>query len=176
MQPLITDLQSPSSLALASKAGKLYWLERPHGKLRRASIEGTQVEDVLTGLVDPWALAVMESLEDAAEILVPIEKYSWTDEGEMIKVYIIESSNAAAIAAAGDGSQSRLQVDFQQRSFTLMVRPQDGASFQLRLLGLLHQVVPEKCKVRLSPGKRITLSLAKKDPKVTWTALCNRNG
>ena len=27
------------------------------------------------------------------------------------------------------------------------VRPQDGASFQLRLLGLLHQVVPEKCKV-----------------------------
>ena len=28
----------------------------------------------------------------------------------MIKVYIIESSNAAAIAAAGDGSQSRLQV------------------------------------------------------------------
>ena len=30
--------------------------------------------------------------------------------GEMIKVYIIESSNAAAIAAAGDGSQSRLQV------------------------------------------------------------------
>ena len=28
-----------------------------------------------------------------------------------------------------------------------MVRPQDGASFQLRLLGLLHQVVPEKCKV-----------------------------
>eukprot|EP00434_Breviolum_minutum_P009105 symbB.v1.2.008020.t1/scaffold498.1/size458234/12 len=81
----------------------------------------------------------------------------------MIKVYIIESSNAAAIAAAGDGSQSRLQVDFQQRSFTLTVRPQDGASFQLRLLGLLHQVVPEKCKVRLSPGKRITLSLAKKD-------------
>ena len=31
--------------------------------------------------------------------------------GEMIKVYIIESSNAAAIAAAGDGSQSRLQVE-----------------------------------------------------------------
>lgn len=29
----------------------------------------------------------------------------------MIKVYIIESSNAAAIAAAGDGSQSRLQVE-----------------------------------------------------------------
>ena len=28
----------------------------------------------------------------------------------MIKVYIIESSNAAAIAAAGDGSQSRLQA------------------------------------------------------------------
>ena len=29
----------------------------------------------------------------------------------MIKVYIIESSNSAAIAAAGDGSQSRLQVE-----------------------------------------------------------------
>lgn len=29
----------------------------------------------------------------------------------MIKVYIIESSNTAAIAAAGDGSQSRLQVE-----------------------------------------------------------------
>eukprot|EP00435_Cladocopium_sp_Y103_P010637 s1714_g2.t1 len=116
MQPLITDLESPSALALASKAGKLYWLERPRGKLRRASVEGSQVEDVLTNLPDPWALAVLDVGE--ASIVVPIEKYSWTDEGDVLKVYISESSNPAAIAAAGK-SAGCLQVDFQPRGFTL---------------------------------------------------------
>eukprot|EP00435_Cladocopium_sp_Y103_P010589 s690_g2.t1 len=43
------------------------------------------------------------------------------------------------------------------------VSPEDGPQFQLRILGLLQEVLPEKCKVRLSAGKRITLSLAKKE-------------
>ncbi|CAL1168882.1 unnamed protein product [Cladocopium goreaui] len=170
MQPLITDLESPSALALASKAGKLYWLERPRGKLRRASVEGSQVEDVLSNLPDPWALAVLDVGE--AQV-VPIEKYSWTDEGEVLKVYISESSNPAAVAAAGSAG-CLLSVDFQPRGFTLTVRS-DGPQFQLRILGLLQEVLPEKCKVRLSVGKRITLSLAKKDPKTAWSALCHRS-
>eukprot|EP00913_Durusdinium_trenchii_P027673 g25953.t1 len=60
MQPLITDLHSPSALALAPNAGKLFWLERASGKLWRATVEGTHVEELLHDLPDPWALAVWD--------------------------------------------------------------------------------------------------------------------
>ncbi|CAK8990902.1 Low-density lipoprotein receptor-related protein 5 (LRP-5) (Low-density lipoprotein receptor-related protein 7) (LRP-7) [Durusdinium trenchii] len=169
MQPLITDLHSPSALALAPNAGKLFWLERASGKLWRATVEGTHVEELLHDLPDPWALAVWD---EAPAALVAIEKYSWADEGAIVKVYISASSNPCALAARGEEC---LEVDFQARGFTLTVRPGNGPDFQLKARGLLQEVVPEKCKVRLSTGKRITLSLAKKDPLVTWSALSNRN-
>ncbi|CAJ1414342.1 unnamed protein product [Effrenium voratum] len=171
MQPLITGLQSPSALALAPKAGHLYWLERSSGAIRRATTEGTHVEDVLRGLPDPWALALLEG-EGPAAAIVPIDKYSWTDEGAVVKVYVNESANPAAIAAAGDGRGSALQVEFQARGFVLTVG--QSPAFQLRVRGLLQEVLPESCKVRLSAGKRITVSLAKKEPK-PWAALSNRN-
>ncbi|CAJ1365454.1 unnamed protein product [Effrenium voratum] len=114
--------------------------------------------DVLRGLPDPWALALLEG--EGQEAIVPIDKYSWTDEGAVVKVYVNESANPAAIAAAGDGRGSALQVDFQARGFVLTVG--QSPAFQLRVRGLLQEVLPESCKVRLSAGKRITVSLAKK--------------
>lgn len=194
MEPIVMDLENPSALALAPKAGRLYWIERGSGKIRRAAVDGSHVEDLLSDLGDPWSLALgpepAKSSRGAAQpaalcdgyptsedvvkdvCVVPITKYSWTNEDSAVKVYISESANSAALAAAASGF---LDTDFQERSFRLTVEGTDAARFELRIRGLLHEIQPEKCKARVSVGKRITVSLAKKDTKQTWKALSNRN-
>ena len=51
---------SASSIALDVAALKIYWTgsQRGVGKIRRADLVGTNVEDILTGLEDPQALAL----------------------------------------------------------------------------------------------------------------------
>ena len=40
-------------------AGKMYWTDPGTGKIQRADLDGSGVEDVVTtGLVDPWGIAV----------------------------------------------------------------------------------------------------------------------
>eukprot|EP00439_Symbiodinium_sp_Y106_P034419 s6750_g4.t1 len=191
MQPLITGLEGPSAVALAPRAGRLYWVERTAGRIRRACVDGSLVEDVLCNLRDPWALALgpesqgsalcrspkrADAAGDVQEVsAVSIEKYSWTDEGSAVKVYVSESSSPAAVAAAGDGRRpDALQADFQTRSFLLTVTGADGSKFELRVRGLIEDIIPDRCKVRVSQGKRITITLAKKDYK-TWSVLSQRN-
>lgn len=93
---------------------------------------------------------------------VLIQKYSWVDEKAAVKVYINETSNEAAIAAAGDGKCSEVEADFKPRSFTITIKGGDRQCFVLTLRGLHHDVVPEQCKVRVSAGKRITVTLVKR--------------
>ncbi|OLQ05248.1 Low-density lipoprotein receptor-related protein 6 [Symbiodinium microadriaticum] len=148
-------------------------------------------KDVLCNLGDPWALALgpesqgsalcrspkrAETAGDVQEVsAVSIEKYSWTDEGSAVKVYVSESSSPAAVAAAGDGRRpDALKADFQTRSFLLTVTGTDGSKFELRVRGLMEDIIPDRCKVRVSQGKRITITLAKKDYK-TWSVLSQRN-
>ncbi|OGF54154.1 MAG: hypothetical protein A2Z21_07220 [Candidatus Fraserbacteria bacterium RBG_16_55_9] len=43
-------------IALDLAQGKLYWAESFGGKIRRANLNGTDVEDILTGLDGPAGL------------------------------------------------------------------------------------------------------------------------
>jgi low density lipoprotein receptor-related protein 5/6 len=50
-----------SSMAIDVQAGKLYWVETqtPGGsEIRRADLDGSDVEDLVTGLTDPYGLAI----------------------------------------------------------------------------------------------------------------------
>ena len=49
---LITELERPSGLALDVSGGKVYWAETT-GRIRRANLDGSNVEDVATGLGPP---------------------------------------------------------------------------------------------------------------------------
>merc|ERR1712150_63215 len=100
-------------------------------------------------------------------------KYSWGDEGGTVKIYITETSNAEAIAAAKDGKGDQVKVDFKARSFTLTVHG-DGQCFMLALRGLFREVIPERCKVRVSQGKRITVTLAKRSEQEPWATLAEK--
>lgn len=61
----------PVDLAIDSLAGKLYWTNSPAGSIQRANLDGSEIEDVVTGVLafslaldahpvpEPSALALM---------------------------------------------------------------------------------------------------------------------
>ena len=57
---LITDLDTPRNLVLDVTGGNVYWTETTEasGRIRRANLEGSGVQNVATGLVPPLSLAV----------------------------------------------------------------------------------------------------------------------
>ena len=60
---LITDLDTPRNLVLDVTGGKVYWTETTEasGRVRRANLNGSGVQNVATGLVPPLSLAVANS-------------------------------------------------------------------------------------------------------------------
>mmetsp|Transcript_42632 Transcript_42632/g.127420 ORF Transcript_42632/g.127420 Transcript_42632/m.127420 type:complete len:509 (-) Transcript_42632:241-1767(-) len=139
---------------------------------------GRQEPSVLEGpgqrLGGPAAAAAGgEGAAPEASDVREIRKYSWGDEGGTIKIYIMEASNAEAVAAAKDGKGNQVRADFKASSFTLTVHG-DSQCFMLALRGLFREVVPEKCKFRVSEGKKITVTLAKKFEHEAWKVLSEK--
>lgn len=102
---------------------------------------------------------------------VGITKFAWADEGKFVKVYVDAEGEPEVIAGATAAAQN-VRCDFQEESFRLTV---DGATtskrFVLHVNGTDQAIVPGESKFRVSAGKRITISLKKKNPSVTWYKL-----
>eukprot|EP00929_Paragymnodinium_shiwhaense_P037519 TRINITY_DN19979_c0_g1_i1.p1 TRINITY_DN19979_c0_g1~~TRINITY_DN19979_c0_g1_i1.p1 ORF type:complete len:292 (-),score=98.79 TRINITY_DN19979_c0_g1_i1:119-994(-) len=98
-----------------------------------------------------------------------IQKYSWADEGDFVCVYVGAEGEADAIAAAKDGKNDEVQVNFEARAAELRITSGPKV-FALLLRELEKEIVPEESKMRVSAGKRITLKLKKKRG-VLWTRL-----
>ena len=56
----IEGLQDPMDVALDLMHGKIYWTERTAGRIRRANLDGSGVEEVVTGLSNPQGLVIPE--------------------------------------------------------------------------------------------------------------------
>jgi hypothetical protein len=63
---LVTGVASPASIALDPRAGKMYWTANSNfsadtggwtGSVQRANLDGTDVEDVVTGVPNLWGVA-----------------------------------------------------------------------------------------------------------------------
>ena len=57
----ITDLKSPNHLTLDVAGGQMYWTEQTGdtiGRIRRANLDGSNIQNVATGLTEPLGLAV----------------------------------------------------------------------------------------------------------------------
>merc|ERR1712014_453346 len=78
-----------------------------------------------------------------------IEKYQWADEDKFVKVYIDGSKEPGAVEAAKDGKSNEVSVDFRPMAFTLMVNG-DGRRYVMRMNGLFREILPERCKFRVS--------------------------
>lgn len=53
-----SGLQYPAGIVLDATRSKMYWVDRIAGKIQRANLDGTAVEDILTDLVGPKELAI----------------------------------------------------------------------------------------------------------------------
>mmetsp|Transcript_49131 Transcript_49131/g.117015 ORF Transcript_49131/g.117015 Transcript_49131/m.117015 type:complete len:258 (+) Transcript_49131:68-841(+) len=121
---------------------------------------------------EPMKLSAEEAPETTAPQIVSIgiTKYSWADEGDFVCIYISAESEPAAIAAARDGKNQELQVDFSSKSVTAMVREDDHKRYVFTINDLDGEISGEESKWRVSAGKRITLKMKKKNSR-TWTRL-----
>ena len=61
---LITGLSSPQGIAVDAAAGRIYWTAR--GKIQRANLDGTNVQDVVRGLSGPVGIALNVSVGRSA--------------------------------------------------------------------------------------------------------------
>jgi hypothetical protein len=57
-QHLVTTNDEIWSIAIDSTAGKIYWTTAYTGKIRRSNLDGSQVEDILSGLSVPIGIAL----------------------------------------------------------------------------------------------------------------------
>lgn len=111
-------------------------------------------------------------LEDRASVLEErftyIQDYSFTDEGEKVKVYVSFPESAAV--ALKDPKAIDVSFDFQ--AFDVKLRTPSGDAYRLRLDPLFGTIEVGECKHRVSAGsKRVSLTLVKRHKQRIWNAL-----
>lgn len=118
----------------------------------------------------PAKLADAQECTDKPQVpVVEVAKYSWADEGEFVCIYISQEDEADAIAAAKDGKNGEVVVNFEAKSVELVIHGQ-SRNYSLVFRSLENEISAEESKHRVSAGKRVTLKLKKKR-QVTWTRL-----
>merc|ERR1712048_1004914 len=126
----------------------------------------------------------LESKEESSLIMPEcvrwIDTFSFSDEGDKVKIYIEfpESLKSAKF----EHSFGRFSATFLAHApsavvYGFRIKEQDGWILEHeRKDGFAHEIVPEECKHRLSSnGQRVTLTLAKKDPKEKWYELSKKS-
>merc|ERR1712032_1652579 len=104
---------------------------------------------------------------------VRITKYTWANDGKNIKVFIEAAEEPRAVEAAWLRNHSNVKIDFTDSGFSMMV-PDEGRSFVLNIPNLHKEIVPRESKVRVSQGKKITVSCRKADENDKWFMLTRR--
>lgn len=114
----------------------------------------------------PVRLDTEARIDDA----VRIDKYTWADDGKNVKIFVDADAEPRAVQAAGDGKKGRVDAVFQEQGFAMIVKD-EGRRFALEVPKLYNTISPKDCKVRVSEGKRITVSLRKADTEHLWFTL-----
>ena len=74
LENVVTGLDSPTSVALNLSEGKMYWTNAgppaAENLIQRSNLDGTHVENVVSGNFFPWGLAVVP--EPSSLILITI--------------------------------------------------------------------------------------------------------
>jgi len=105
----------------------------------------------------------------------PIFNYSWVDDSRReVKVYVTIDGEPVAVAAAGSQSDSLVESEFKDNSFRLSILG-ETATHVLAIEELEHPIAPQDCKVKISPGKRITVTLKKAKEDTIWYTLIKKN-
>lgn len=104
-ETLVTAAQGadwPIGIDLDLSAGKIYWTEPNLGQIKRADLDGSNVEVALTGLVTPGGLALD----------VPAGKMYWTeDDADRIRRANLDGSGIEDVVTSGINEPRMLELD-----------------------------------------------------------------
>merc|ERR1719174_1878916 len=98
-----------------------------------------------------------------------IKNYAWGDEKEAIKIYVSRESEPDVIQAVGNGKDGQLKVKWLPKALRLTVHGKQ-LDYVLLLDRIYYEIIPEECSFKVSPNKRISLTLKKKEA-FTWLKL-----
>jgi hypothetical protein len=101
-----------------------------------------------------------EERKEVGEPFVEITRYAWADEGEQVKIYVGADNEPEVVKLVSDDKKN-VACNFTQEGIVLKVTG-GNASHVLLLSPLSGLVVPEESKFRISPGKRIVITLKKR--------------
>mmetsp|Transcript_9640 Transcript_9640/g.9498 ORF Transcript_9640/g.9498 Transcript_9640/m.9498 type:complete len:202 (+) Transcript_9640:136-741(+) len=93
-----------------------------------------------------------------------VKQYSWFDDEEKVKVY---TEDPQLLAALEDDSVE-VHSKFTATGFDLWADAADGWRVILSIPTLNAEIVPEGCKHKVSRGKRVSVTLRKKNLHRTW--------
>ena len=147
---LITDLNAPRHLTLDVAGGKVYWTETAqNGRIRRASLDGSKVQNVATGLTAPLSLTVASG------------KVYWTS-GRRLHRANLDGSNRRALETLPNVPTS---IAFDPARNLLYLTSPPGGIYRRNLDDIVYQPIVTGF---VSPSN-IVLGISATDPVTTDT-------
>jgi hypothetical protein len=114
------------------------------------------------GLITGGTPVLLESSVAASEaspakktVVESIRNYAWSEEDNVVKVSVDGGDAASA-------TEANTECDFNEDSFTMRIKLSEAKTLQLQV-SLKKNVDPSKCKFRISKGKGVRVTLAKKE-------------
>lgn len=95
-----------------------------------------------------------------------IEKYSWSDDGDNVRIYVDDPNILPCIA----DSEESVSCNFQPKSLCLEIRQSCSVVFGLDINTLNDEIDPTESSFKVSLGKRVTVTL-KKANAAKWSSL-----
>ena len=135
-------------------------IEIPSDAIR---VEG---EGIVTGGT-PVLLKLGEVNSSASLSTAPSKRltaYSWADSGDSVKIYIEDQDWLNAAGSSADAVTS----EFESKALSLKLA---SIHQYFSIENLDDEIDPINSFVRLSPGKRLTITLKKKKENKTWYSL-----
>lgn len=115
----------------------------------------------------PVKIAEGEPLRAApSKIRNRIEKYAWADEGDKVRIYIDDANVVELIKDSTDA----VSCSFDVQSMNLEMAQSETCVLALDIPELNEEIDPQESAYRVSLGKRITVTLKKKEDK-KWYSL-----
>mmetsp|Transcript_72479 Transcript_72479/g.212415 ORF Transcript_72479/g.212415 Transcript_72479/m.212415 type:complete len:258 (-) Transcript_72479:111-884(-) len=123
----------------------------------------------------PKLLGQDKQVPEAAALPVrKMSSYSWVDDSrKLVKIYITSAEDPLAIAAAGLQQEGLVSAEFGQQSLKIKVLGK-SATHVLEIEELEHGIVPAECKVKVTAGKKISITLRKAKDDQLWHTLLPR--
>ena len=111
-------LNMPGSIALDLNAGKVYWTDDGAGKVQRANLDGTDVQDLIAGLDDPVGIAL-----DLGE-----RKMYWIErtKGEIWRADLNGNGSEAVVSWLSRFEPYQIALDRSERKLYITIRKAHG--------------------------------------------------